>query len=93
MDGRGVAGGVPVSKALGTPVVHYKVCSTFDSSPTVGSIGRALEIGQRVMGSRWVPIVAGALAMARYTFFGHLFAANAGEAFRIDRHPTMSRHR
>src|ERR1700679_1002842 len=23
--------------------VHYKVCSTFDSSPAVGSIGRALE--------------------------------------------------
>lgn len=79
-------------KALGTPLLHYKVCSTFDSSPSVGSIGRAMEIGQQVMGSRWVPVVAGAPAMARYTFFGHLFATNAGEVFRIDRHPTMSRH-
>ncbi|MBL8209542.1 MAG: four-carbon acid sugar kinase family protein [Bryobacterales bacterium] len=79
-------------KALGTPLLHYKVCSTFDSSPQVGSIGRAMEIGQRVTGSRWVPIVAGAPAMSRFTFFGHLFAANAGEVFRIDRHPTMSRH-
>ncbi len=79
-------------KALGTPLLHYKVCSTFDSSPAVGSIGRAMEIGQRVMGSRWVPIVAGAPAMSRFTFFGHLFASNSGEVFRIDRHPTMSRH-
>jgi transaldolase len=30
-------------KALGPLICHYKVCSTFDSSPEVGSIGRALE--------------------------------------------------
>ena len=28
-------------RALGPRHVHYKICSTFDSSPTVGSIGRA----------------------------------------------------
>ena len=27
---------------LGAPYFHYKVCSTFDSSPTVGSIGHAI---------------------------------------------------
>jgi hypothetical protein len=47
-------------RALGTPLVHYKVCSTFDSSPTVGSIGRAIEIGQSVFDSPWVPLVVGA---------------------------------
>src|SRR5689334_17388301 len=26
-------------RASGAPIVHYKVCSTFDSSPAVGSIG------------------------------------------------------
>ena len=31
-------------------ICHYKVCSTFDSSPTVGNIGRAIEIGRRVFG-------------------------------------------
>src|SRR5215207_6669485 len=31
-------------KGLGASYFHYKVCSTFDSSPTVGSIGRATEI-------------------------------------------------
>ena len=35
-------------KSLGAPVCHYKVCSTFDSSPTVGNIGRAIEIGRDV---------------------------------------------
>jgi uncharacterized protein YgbK (DUF1537 family) len=28
-------------KELGAPLFHYKVCSTFDSSPEIGSIGRA----------------------------------------------------
>ena len=29
-------------KELGAPLFHYKVCSTFDSSPEVGNIGRAI---------------------------------------------------
>ena len=33
-------------------VCHYKVCSTFDSSPETGSIGRAREIGQSVFAGR-----------------------------------------
>ncbi|HYI88322.1 MAG TPA: four-carbon acid sugar kinase family protein, partial [Beijerinckiaceae bacterium] len=31
-------------KSLGAPVVHYKVCSTFDSAPQIGSIGRAVDL-------------------------------------------------
>src|SRR5689334_1501424 len=34
-------------KSLGARFCHYKVCSTFDSSPTVGSIGKAIDIGRR----------------------------------------------
>ena len=30
---------------LGAPILQYKVCSTFDSSPTVGSIGQAIDLG------------------------------------------------
>ncbi len=45
-------------RALSPRMVHYKICSTFDSSPEVGSIGRALEIGRRVFGARLVPILA-----------------------------------
>jgi len=77
---------------LGAPICHYKVCSTFDSSPTVGSIGRALDIGRRVFGGGVVPIVVGAPQLRRYTVFGQLFAAYGGETWRIDRHPVMSRH-
>lgn len=74
-------------------VCHYKVCSTFDSSPTVGSIGRAIDIGRAVFAQRGAtPLVVGAPALRRYTAFGHLFASVGDQHYRIDRHPTMSVH-
>lgn len=72
-------------------IVHYKTCSTFDSSPAMGSIGRTLEIGLRMFGGV-VPILVAAPHLRRYVLFGNLFAAAGGEVYRIDRHPTMSRH-
>ncbi len=76
------------------PIVHYKTCSTFDSSPEIGSIGKALEIGREVFGNRCVPILAGAPSLGRYTVFGNLFARSGldTEPFRLDRHPTMVKH-
>jgi len=79
-------------KTLEAPVFHYKVCSTFDSSPGVGSIGKAAEIGREVFGGRFVPVVAGVPYLRRYTLFGHHFAASGDRVYRLDRHPTMSRH-
>lgn len=79
-------------RALGAPICHYKICSTFDSSPRIGSIGRALELGRAAFEPALVPIVVGAPALRRYVAFGNLFAAWGGEAVRLDRHPTMSRH-
>ena len=81
-------------RACGAPIVHYKVCSTFDSSPTVGSIGRAIDVGADVFRGGVVPVVVGAPALGRYCVFGNLFVRNAGDAqaIRIDRHPSMSRH-
>jgi 3-oxoisoapionate kinase len=79
-------------KSLGAEFCHYKVCSTFDSSPTVGSIGRALEIGQDLFRQSKTPLVIGAPQLKRYTTFGNLFAAYQGVNYRIDRHPVMSRH-
>ncbi len=72
-------------------VVHYKTCSTFDSAPHVGSIGRALDIGVRQFG---VPaaIIVGAPHLGRYVAFANLFAAAGETVHRIDRHPTMARH-
>ena len=79
-------------QAFQPSLCHYKVCSTFDSSPRVGSIGRALDIGQEVFGSAYVPLLVGAPALRRYCVFGNLFATVNGETYRLDRHPTMSRH-
>jgi len=74
------------------PILHYKICSTFDSSPTIGSIGRAIDLGTRAMPGRWSPIIVGSPRLARYQVFGNLFATVDGATYRLDRHPTMSRH-
>lgn len=82
-------------RELGAGVCHYKVCSTFDSSPHTGSIGRAIEIGREVFGTACAPVVVAAPHLGRYVLFGNLFAAYAaggGVVHRIDRHPTMSCH-
>ena len=77
---------------LGAPVTQYKVCSTFDSAPQVGSIGRALDLAAPILGGAWHPMVVAALDMGRYQAFGNLFATVDGVGYRLDRHPTMARH-
>jgi len=79
-------------RGLGAPLCHYKVCSTFDSSATHGSIGRAVEIGRRIFDTPCVPMIVGAPVLRRYVVFGNLFATVTGLTHRIDRHPTMSQH-
>jgi uncharacterized protein YgbK (DUF1537 family) len=79
-------------REIGAPIVQYKVCSTFDSSPETGSIGRALEIGLDIFGGRWAPVVPAAPLLQRYVVFGNIFAADSGDIHRIDRHPTMTNH-
>ncbi len=79
-------------KSTNATFTHYKVCSTFDSSPTIGNIGRAMEIGARIFDQPIVPLIIGAPQLKRYTFAGHLFAGYLGEIWRLDRHPVMSRH-
>ena len=78
--------------ALGAPITQYKTCSTFDSAPEIGSIGRALEIGRATLPGPFIPIVVGAPHLGRYVAFGNLFAAAVGTVYRIDRHPTMCSH-
>jgi uncharacterized protein YgbK (DUF1537 family) len=80
-------------KTYRAPICQYKVCSTFDSSPEHGNIGRAIEIGQEVFGGSCVPIVVGAPHLKRFVLFGNLFAAvPGGQVYRIDRHPSMRHH-
>lgn len=75
-------------------IVHYKTCSTFDSAPEIGSIGRAIEIGERVFQNRLTPLVVGSPNLQRFCVFGNLFARSGlnSPVYRLDRHPTMSRH-
>ena len=79
---------------LGAPVLHYKVCSTFDSAPQTGSIGVAVRTLRRHARNPFVAIVGGQPSLGRYCAFSNLFAAagRGGAVERIDRHPTMSRH-
>lgn len=79
-------------RAFGAPVNHYKVCSTFDSSPRIGNIGRAMELGIKSFAARFVPVVVGAPRLGRSVVYGNLFATAQGEMHRIDRHPSMRNH-
>lgn len=73
--------------------VQYKVCSTFDSSPEVGSIGRACEVASDRFGRRAIPVLAAQPDLGRWTLFSNHFArASDGRVYRLDRHPTMSAH-
>ncbi|MGY2050656.1 four-carbon acid sugar kinase family protein [Methylobacterium sp. JK268] len=77
---------------LKAPILHYKVCSTFDSAPHVGSIGRAAEIGAALLDPAFIPMVVADPGMGRYQSFGNLFAMAGETGHRLDRHPTMARH-
>lgn len=80
--------------AAATPtVLHYKVCSTFDSGPETGSIGAAT----RALAERFKPDIVAAIggqpSLGRYCAFGNLFARGPdGTVHRIDRHPVMAQH-
>jgi 3-oxoisoapionate kinase len=83
-------------KGTGARHVHYKVCSTFDSTPAIGSIGKAIDIGASVFQNKFVPVLGGMPALGRYCLFGNLFArmgiGSNGKIYRLDRHPSMSKH-
>ena len=71
---------------------HYKICSTFDSSPTIGNIGTAIAAGRKVFGDAPCPVLVCSEHLKRYVVFSHLFAGYKGEVFAINSHPVMSCH-
>lgn len=73
-------------------ISHYKICSTLDSSPQIGSIGQAVELAFEHFREAVVPCLVAAPAIRRWQCFGSLFAAASGGVFRLDRHPVMARH-
>jgi uncharacterized protein YgbK (DUF1537 family) len=83
-------------KTNGAKHIHYKVCSTFDSSPAIGSIGKAIDCGATVFNNKTIPVLGGTPALGRFCAFGNLFAkmgiGSEGKIYRLDRHPSMSTH-
>ncbi|MDR6880639.1 four-carbon acid sugar kinase family protein [Bacillus sp. 3255] len=80
-------------KAFQPDIIHYKICSTFDSSPQVGSIGKAIEIGRDLFpDQRFTPLLAGSPVLKRYTVFGNHFTGHGEATLRLDRHPNMTNH-
>ncbi|MGI9520491.1 MAG: four-carbon acid sugar kinase family protein [Hyphomicrobiaceae bacterium] len=77
---------------LGPRLIHYKVCATFDSSPQIGSIGRAADIAFDVMKPASGVIVQGIPLLGRYVAFGNHFTVYGDQRYRLDRHPVMSKH-
>lgn len=74
-------------------VVIDKVCSTFDSSPTIGSIGASIAAMRASWpGRRAVPVVPAQPEFGRYTAFSQHFGAHGGSVHRLDRHPVMASH-
>jgi uncharacterized protein YgbK (DUF1537 family) len=83
-------------KKLGARHVHYKVCSTFDSAPHIGSIGCVMDVAAKIFPAPFIPLLVAAPALGRYTVFGQHFArygiGSAGAIHRLDRHPSISKH-
>lgn len=84
-----------LARLAATPseVLLYKVCSTFDSSPTTGSIGRGIDLlHERFPDHGPIAVAPAQPGFGRYTAFSDHYAAHAGAVYRLDRHPVMSSH-
>ena len=79
-------------RQLKVPLVQYKCCSTFDSSPHTGSLGYAIQLMQACWPASLIPVLAATPEFGRYTMFGHHYARAGTAVYRLDRHPVMSRH-
>jgi len=78
--------------SLQARLIHYKVCATFDSSPTIGSIGHAADIAFDIIKPSCGVIVQGIPLLGRYVAFGNHFTVYGDRRYRLDRHPVMSKH-
>ena len=85
----------PPSASSATPAcvfVQYKLCSTFNSSRSVGNLGVVVELAREIFPDCFLPVFAAMPEFGRYTVFGQHFARFGDAIFRLDRHPSMSRH-
>lgn len=84
----------PFLASLQPRILHYKICSTFDSSPEIGNIAIALDCLHPLAQVAVSPVLGGQINLGRYCVFATLFAqaGQDGQVYRIDRHPTMGSH-
>lgn len=76
----------------GARIVQYKVCSTFDSSPSTGSIGHVVRLARAAGYAGPYPVLPAQPHFGRYTLFANHFARYGDGVDRLDRHPTMAHH-
>ncbi|EPC00617.1 hypothetical protein L861_06665 [Litchfieldella anticariensis FP35 = DSM 16096] len=81
-----------ILEALDPLIKQFKVCSTFDSSPSVGSIGHVMELARQRWPGCALPILPATPSFGRYTAFSHLFTRYQGEICRLDQNPAMANH-
>jgi uncharacterized protein YgbK (DUF1537 family) len=93
LDAEVRAGLVPLAAVADLSILLYKVCSTFDSSPTLGSIGRGIELlAATFPGHGPVPVAPAQPDFGRYTAFSNHFGRSGETVHRLDRRPVMSGH-
>ena len=81
-----------VIEAIAPRLMQFKICSTFDSSPTVGSIGHVMEMARRRWPDCALPVMPATPNFGRYTAFSHLFTRYQGDICRLDQNPGMAHH-
>ena len=53
--------------SLGAPLLHYKVCATFDSSQDIGSMGHATDIAFQMVKPDWGKGICGCISAGSRT--------------------------
>jgi uncharacterized protein YgbK (DUF1537 family) len=76
-------------KSMRADLTLYKICSTLDSAPGIGSIGCAIDLALQVFAPAVVPVMPAAPPIGRWQAFGTLFARASDGIHRLDRHPVM----
>ncbi|WP_430472727.1 four-carbon acid sugar kinase family protein [Thalassospira lucentensis] len=93
-DGVATIGAIaPKLAGAGSGLYHFKICSTFDSSPETGNIAAVADRYAVSVGAKWKAVIGGQPSLRRFCLLGNLFAgAGNSKLYRIDRHPVMSVH-
>lgn len=81
-----------VLEAISPRLMQFKVCSTFDSSPTMGSIGHVMDLARQRWPGCALPVLPATPSFGRFTAFSHLFTRYQGEICRLDQNPAMAHH-